>query len=198
MFSGIIEKTSRVISIESNSGNRIFSIQNVFPDELYIDQSIAHNGVCLTVIDINEKVYKVEAIEETLKVSNLGNLVEGDIVNLERSIRMNDRMDGHIVQGHVDAIAKIRDIQNKEGSWEIKLSIPKAYDKYIIPKGSIALNGISLTLKSVNEEFIEVAIIPYTYEHTDIKNWKAGQSINVEFDMMGKYIVSYMDKINAR
>lgn len=198
MFSGIIEKTARVVNIEEKGTNKVFTIENVYPEELYIDQSISHNGTCLTVIEIEDREYKVEAIKETLDVTNLKFLKEGDLVNLERSVMANTRMDGHIVQGHVDTLANVTSIEEMDGSWEISLEIPKEKTHLVIPKGSISLNGISLTLKSVKDHRICVAIIPFTYEMTNIHEWKEGTVINVEFDVLGKYISAYMEKINAR
>lgn len=198
MFSGIIETTTSVLKIEKRGGNKLFSFENKFGDEIYIDQSIAHNGVCLTVIEFNNELYKVEAIADTLEVSNLDTLSEGDLVNLERSVTAHQRMDGHIVQGHVDDMVTITDITDKDGSWEIQLEIPIEKTNLIIPKGSVTLNGISLTIQSQIDNKIAVAIIPYTYNYTNVKNWKPGDKVNIEYDVLGKYIVGYMQKINAR
>ena len=198
MFSGIIEKTTKTLHIEVKGTNKIFTFENPFDEPLYIDQSISHNGACLTVIALDDKSYKVEAIKETLDITNLDALKVGDFVNLERSVQAKTRLDGHIVQGHVDSTAIVKEVKEMQGSWEIVLEIPKSKEHLVIPKGSIALNGISLTLKSVKDNMIEVAIIPYTYEHTNIHNWKEGSIVNVEYDMLGKYIVAYMEKINAR
>ena len=198
MFSGIIEKTTEVLNVKLEGTNKIFSFRNVYGDEIYIDQSISHNGACLTVVSFDMDSYQVVAIDETLKLTNLNELETGSIVNLERSVKAETRMDGHMVQGHVDSTAEVLKIENRDGSWEIALRIPSDMSNLVIKKGSITLNGISLTIKSIVEDIIEVAIIPYTYEMTNIHKWQTGDKINVEFDMMGKYIVSYLEKINAR
>lgn len=197
MFSGIVEKSKKVIDIEEKGTNLIFSIEKDFDEPLYIDQSISHNGVCLTVIDIQEDSYKVEAIKQTLDVSNLGNLQVGDLVNLERCIQMKTRIDGHIVQGHIDSTAKCLSVNDEDGSWVFTFELEDGNDKFIIPKGSITINGISLTLANINGNTIQVAIIPYTYENTNLHKINAGDTVNIEFDMMGKYIVNYMEKIKA-
>lgn len=198
MFSGIIEKTTEVLDVKEEGTNKVFSFRNVYGDEIYIDQSISHNGACLTVVSFDKDSYQVVAIDETLKLTNLNDLETGSIVNLERSVKAETRMDGHMVQGHVDSTAEVLKIENRDGSWEIALRIPADMSNFVIKKGSITLNGISLTIKSIVEDIIEVAIIPYTYEMTNIRKWQTGDKINVEFDMMGKYIVSYLEKINAR
>jgi len=198
MFSGIIEKTTHLIGLEKSGTNKIFSFENVYPGEIYIDQSISHNGVCLTVIEFDDMLYKVEAIKETLELTNLDSAKAGDLVNLERSVMASSRMDGHMVQGHVDGLAEVKNIAAMDGSWVVQLEIPEDKVNLVIQKGSIALNGISLTLKSVQGRTIEVAIIPYTYEMTNIHQWKPGDYINVEYDILGKYILAYMEKINAR
>ena len=198
MFSGIIEKTTEVLDVKEEGTNKVFSFRNVYGDEIYIDQSISHNGACLTVVSFDMNAYQVVAIDETLKLTNLNDLTTGSIVNLERSVKAETRMDGHMVQGHVDSTAEVLKIENRDGSWEIALRIPADMSNLLIKKGSITLNGISLTIKSIVEDIIEVAIIPYTYEMTNIHKWQTGDKINVEFDMMGKYIVSYLEKINAR
>jgi len=198
MFSGIIEKTTHLIGLEESGTNKIFSFENVYPEDIYIDQSISHNGVCLTVIEFDDKIYKVEAIQETLALTNLDSAKPGDLINLERSMMTHSRMDGHMVQGHVDGVAEVKKISEMDGSWIVQLEIPADKVNLVIQKGSIALNGISLTLKSVHERMVEVAIIPYTYQMTNIHQWKLGDYINVEYDIMGKYIIAYMEKINAR
>lgn len=198
MFSGIIEKTTQLLGLEKSGTNKIFTFENVYPGDIYIDQSISHNGVCLTVIEFNENTYKVEAIQETLALTNLDSARAGDLINLERSVMASSRMDGHMVQGHVDGKAEVKDISAMDGSWVIQLQIPEDKVNLVIQKGSIALNGISLTLKSVKDRMIEVAIIPYTYQMTNIHQWKPGDYINVEYDILGKYILAYMEKINAR
>lgn len=197
MFSGIVEKSKAVIDIEQKGTNLIFTIEKDFDEPLYIDQSISHNGVCLTVIDIQEDSYKVEAIKQTLEISNLGTLKVGDLVNLERCIQMKTRIDGHIVQGHVDSTAKCLSVKDENGSWLFTFQLEVGNDKFIIPKGSITINGISLTLANISGDKIQVAIIPYTYDNTNLHKVSPGDTVNIEFDMMGKYIVNYMEKIKA-
>lgn len=192
MFSGIVEKTAEVLNIETKQTNKIFTISNPYGNEIYIDQSISHNGVCLTVIEFDEQSYKVEAILETLNVSNLDMLGQGDIVNLERCVQMHTRLDGHMVQGHVDAMATITNISNKDGSWEVSIRIPDEHRALVIQKGSIAINGISLTIMSIMDNIVTVAIIPYTYEHTNVNEWKVNTKLNIEFDVIGKYVLNYM------
>ena len=174
MFSGIIEKTTKLLELQEEGTNKRFRFINVFPGEIYIDQSISHNGACLTVVSYDDETYEVVAIEETLQLTNLDELKIGDEVNLERSMRADSRMDGHMVQGHVDSTAVLKNIDQRDGSWIISLEIAEDKTNLVIPKGSIALNGISLTLKSVNSNIIELAIIPFTYDMTNIKNWKTG------------------------
>jgi len=197
MFSGIIEKVQPVLGIEAKGTNLIFEIKKAFDEPLYIDQSIAHNGVCLTVIEINDNSYKVEAIKETLDCSNLGTVQAGDLINLERCIQMNTRMDGHIVQGHVDSTATCRKVEDENGSWVFTFELEPGNETLVIPKGSITINGISLTLKSVDGNLIQVAIIPYTYEETNLKNIQPDDKVNIEYDMIGKYVNKYMEKVRS-
>ncbi len=196
MFSGIVEKTVKVLKVEKELTNKIFTLENPYSQDIYIDQSISHNGVCLTVTHFDDSSYRVAAIKETLEVSNLDCFEEGDLVNLERCVQANTRMDGHMVQGHVDSIATIKDIKDANGSWEVTIEIPIDKKHLVIHKGSIAINGISLTVMSIEENLVKVAIIPYTYEHTNVKNWEAGGSLNIEFDVIGKYVMAYMERIN--
>jgi riboflavin synthase len=189
MFTGIIEKTGIVKRIITDGSNKSFMIESILSPELKTDQSLSHNGVCLTVENVNGKLHQVTAIEETLKKSNLGALNEGDVINLERCMLMNGRIDGHIVQGHVDDTAACISICEKDGSWEYEFVYDKKYAPLIIEKGSIALNGISLTVFNVTENTFQVAIIPYTYENTNIKYLKKGDRVNIEFDVVGKYIL---------
>lgn len=192
MFSGIIEKLGRVLEINQEGTNYHFTIGLPDTSELYIDQSISHNGVCLTVVSIEEGKYVVTAIEETMKVSNLGDLKVGSKVNLERAMLPNTRLDGHMVQGHVDAMAELLSIDQKEGSWYFRFSYDEAHTNLVVSKGSIAINGVSLTVvePSINE--LSVAIIPYTYEHTNFCLLRAGDKVNVEFDIIGKYVAKHM------
>jgi len=197
MFSGIVEALQPILSIEEKGTNLIFTVQESFDEPLYIDQSISHNGVCLTVIEINDNNYKVEAIKETLDRSNLGHLKIKDLVNLERSVRMNTRMDGHMVQGHVDNTAKTVNIKDENGSWIFSFELPTGTSSLVIPKGSITINGISLTVMDIQNDIVSVAIIPYTYEHTNLRNLTVGDLVNIEFDAIGKYVINYLEKTSA-
>ena len=188
MFTGIIETLGKVTEITREGTNASFWITSTLSNELKVDQSLSHNGVCLTVEEIKDHQYKVTAIDETLKKTNLGKLEVNSLVNLERCLQMNGRLDGHIVQGHVDSTATCLKILVKEGSWEYNFEIDPSFASLIIEKGSITLNGISLTLFNVTDKSFTVAIIPYTYEHTNLKNVNVGETVNVEFDMIGKYV----------
>jgi len=197
MFSGIIEQIGHIEAIEDYGTGKTFKIKHSFQDDLYIDQSICHNGTCLTVVKIEDDTYEVVAILETLRVTNLGTLKKGDHVNLERSVTMETRLDGHIVQGHVDCTGQVTQIRDENGSWEFTISFPSKYRNLLIHKGSVTLNGISLTITELASEALKVAIIPYTYEHTNLQYLKSGDTINIEFDSIGKYIANYMQKTNA-
>ena len=198
MFTGIIEEVVEVKSIEIQGSNKVFYfLRTKGIEDLYIDQSIAHNGVCLTVIEILADGYKVEAINETLKVTNLNQIKAGDMVNLELSTKLGSRIDGHMVQGHVDTRAETIDISDEDGSWLFRFAIPKEDTLNVIPKGSITINGISLTIQKIDGSIITVAIIPYTYEHTNLSRLVPGDSVNIEFDVIGKYVNNYLQKINS-
>ena len=188
MFTGIIENIGRVEKIETNGTNKTFWISSPISNELKTDQSLAHNGVCLTVEEVVANTHKITAIEETLRKSNLGALEIGSIVNLERCMAMNGRLDGHIVQGHVDATAICVDRKQLDGSWEFVFEFDKRFAHLAIEKGSITVNGISLTCFNVTDTAFTVAIIPYTYEHTNIQYVHVGNAVNIEFDIIGKYI----------
>lgn len=193
MFSGIIEEAAILKAIEHDKGNVHLTLACSFINELKIDQSIAHNGVCLTVVNITDDAYTVTAIQETLDRSNLGMLAVGDKVNLERSMLMNGRLDGHIVQGHVDQTAVCKDVRETDGSWyfsfEYKLDKEMAQQGYMtVEKGSVCVNGVSLTVCNSRENSFEVAIIPYTFEHTNFCQINKGTTVNIEFDIVGKYI----------
>ena len=192
MFSGIIEKLGRVLDIKQEGSNYHFTIGLPDTSELYIDQSIAHNGVCLTVVDIKDGQYTVTAIEETMKVSNLGDIKKGDKINLERAMLPNTRLDGHMVQGHVDAMAEVISIDQKEGSWYFRFKYGEEHSKLVVSKGSIAINGTSLTVVEPTDTELSVAIIPYTYEHTNFCLLRTGDKVNVEFDIIGKYVAKHM------
>jgi riboflavin synthase len=189
MFSGIVEEAARVVKLEKDQDNLHLTLECSFVNELKIDQSISHNGVCLTVVKKTDKDYTVTAIRETLEKSNLGLLKVGDRVNLERSMLMNGRLDGHIVQGHVDQTAVCTDVREAEGSWYFRFGYDPAKDDYItVEKGSVSVNGVSLTVVNSKDNSFEVAIIPFTYEMTNFHQIKAGTVVNLEFDIIGKYI----------
>jgi riboflavin synthase len=188
MFTGIIECLGKVESISKIKNNVEFWISASFVDELKVDQSIAHNGVCLTVVEIKEGKYKVTAIDETLQKSNLGNLQINDFVNLERCMLFNGRIDGHLVQGHVDTIARITHIKDENGSWRIGFEYVPSQHHITVEKGSICVNGVSLTVVNSLKSSFEVAIIPFTWENTTFKYLKINQNVNLEFDIIGKYV----------
>ena len=189
MFTGIIETTGKVKEVISKGSNKTFWIESSHSPELKIDQSVSHNGVCMTVEETNGNHHRVTAIVETLEKSNLGDWSAGTIIDLERSLQLGDRLDGHIVQGHVDAVAVCNKVIEKDGSWEYVFEFPKKFAALIIEKGSIAVNGISLTAFTVKKKNFTVAVIPYTFEHTNIKEIKEGSRVNLEFDMIGKYLL---------
>lgn len=193
MFSGIIEEAATVVAIEKDKGNVHLTLQCSFVNELKIDQSVSHNGVCLTVVNKTADTYTVTAIKETLDRSNLGLFQVGDKVNLERSMLMNGRLDGHIVQGHVDCTAVCKEVKEADGSWyftfEYDFDREMAKKGYLtVDKGSVTVNGVSLTVVSPTNNTFQVAIIPYTYEYTNFHQIKAGTVVNLEFDIIGKYI----------
>ena len=188
MFTGIIESVGIIEHIEQNGSNKSFWITSAISNELKVDQSVSHNGVCLTVESATENRHQVTAIEETLVKSNFNEVRVGDEINLERCMLMNGRIDGHIVQGHVDASAVCIDRKDLNGSWEYRFNFSEEFAKLVIEKGSIAINGISLTLFNVGLNEFSVAIIPYTYQHTNMNGVNVGTIVNIEFDMMGKYI----------
>ena len=188
MFTGIIESLGRVNAIESKGTNKTFWIASPISHELKVDQSISHNGVCLTVEEQKDDLHRVTAIEETLEKSNLSHWQPGDLVNLERCLIMNGRLDGHIVQGHVDTTATCLDRKDLQGSWEFRFEFPKKFTQLVIEKGSICLNGISLTIFNVKKTRFDIAVIPYTFEHTNIQSVNPGSKVNLEFDMIGKYV----------
>jgi riboflavin synthase len=188
MFTGIIETLGEIKALHKDGGNVHITIASSVTDELKIDQSVAHNGVCLTVIAINKNEYTVTAIQETIDKTNLSDWKTGDFVNLERAMKLGDRLDGHIVQGHVDQTGICKYIEEANGSWYFTFDYDPILNHLTIEKGSITINGVSLTvINSMKSEF-SVAIIPYTYEHTNFKNFKIGTKINLEFDVIGKYV----------
>lgn len=188
MFTGIIETLAKVEVIEKENSNVHFTFASPITHELKIDQSVAHNGVCLTVVNISGNTYTVTAIDETLKRSNLGELKPGDMVNLERCMPANGRFDGHIVQGHVDTTAVCNEVKDLGGSWEFVFEHEKSETNITVEKGSITVNGVSLTVVQSTPTFFSVCIIPYTFEHTNFKNIRKGTKVNIEFDVIGKYV----------
>ncbi len=192
MFTGIIETTGIVKEVIINGSNKTFWIGSDISNSFTIDQSVSHNGVCLTVEAISNNTHQLTAIDETLNKTNLNDWKTGDIVNIERCLQMNGRLDGHIVQGHADTTALCTALLAKDGSWEYSFEIDQKFAGLIIEKGSIALNGISLTIFNVGANNFTVAIIPYTYEHTNMKQLQAGSTVNIEFDMIGKYVTRMM------
>jgi riboflavin synthase len=187
MFTGIIEQIAEVVKVESEGSNVHISLKSTITSELKIDQSVAHNGVCLTVVKINGDEYTVTAIKETLDKSNIGLLVVGSKVNIERCLKLGDRLDGHMVQGHVDQTAKCVDVKKENGSYVYTFK-HKESDNMTVEKGSVCVNGISLTVVNSKDTSFSVAIIPYTHEHTNFHEFKEGTIVNIEFDVLGKYI----------
>jgi riboflavin synthase len=192
MFTGIIEEVGKVAHIEQEGSNYHFQINANFAKELKVDQSVAHNGVCLTVVDCNENSYKVTAIKETLGKTNLGNWKTGTSVNLERGMRLNAHLDGHIVQGHVDQTATCTEVKVEDGSWVFSFSYNPTQQNVTIEKGSITINGVSLTVVDSEINHFSVAIIPFTYEHTNFNHIQKGDVVNLEFDVIGKYVKRLM------
>jgi riboflavin synthase len=188
MFTGIIEKTGKIKEIISTGTNKSFWIESPLATELKIDQSLSHNGVCLTVEEIKNGMHRVTAIEETILKTNLGNWTDGSLVNLERCMQLNGRLDGHIVQGHVDCTAACTGIVKKDGSWEFTFAFPEPFAALVIEKGSVTINGISLTCFHVTKNQFTVAIIPYTFEHTNMSSLQQGEAVNIEWDIIGKYV----------
>ena len=188
MFTGIIEQTGIIRTIEKAGDNLVFWLESLLANELKVDQSVSHNGVCLTIEEIKGNMHRVTAIDETLKKTNLPHWQPGNIVNLERCMPVNGRLDGHIVQGHVDGLGCCNTITEKNGSWEYTIGIDPSFAAFIIEKGSISLNGISLTIFNVTDDSFTVAIIPYTYMHTNMQQLRKGDTVNIEFDIIGKYV----------
>lgn len=197
MFTGIIEQLGRFTRIEQEGTNIHFTVKAGFTHELKIDQSVAHNGVCLTVVAIQGDEYVVTAIDETLKKTNLGSVQVNDVVNLERCMPANGRFDGHIVQGHVDDTATCTGVTDENGSWLFSFRLNRAEgQRYIVNKGSVCINGISLTVVNCENDVFSVAIIPYTFEHTNLHAVKAGSTVNIEYDIVGKYIAKMLKRNN--
>ena len=194
MFTGIIETLGKVTQLKRDQGNLHISVQSQLASELKIDQSVAHNGVCLTVVQIIDDNHTVTAIDETLQKSNIGDLQVGGLINLERCMQMNGRLDGHIVQGHVDQTAVCINLEVTDGSWVYTFEYDVTKGNLTVEKGSICVNGISLTVVNSQDNTFSVAIIPYTYEHTNLKQVKIGSQVNLEFDIIGKYVAKMMGK----
>ena len=192
MFTGIIEGLGEVVAIEIDGENVHFSIKSTFTNELKVDQSLAHNGVCLTIVNIAGEVYTVTAIKETLDKSSLGGLIVGSQVNLERAMLANGRFDGHVVQGHVDQTAICKSVTEEEGSWTFTFEYESIHGNITVEKGSITVNGVSLTVVNSKENQFSVCIIPYTKEHTTFNFLKEGDKVNLEFDIIGKYVAKLM------
>ncbi len=198
MFTGIIETIGVVRHVYPFKDNVRFLIESNFKDELKVDQSVSHNGVCLTIEEINEKGYVVTAIKETLLKSNLGNLKVGDSINLERGMKLGGRLDGHLVQGHVDQIASCINITEEEGSWTYEFAFEATEEDHIVvPKGSITINGVSLTVIRGDKNNFTVGIIPYTFENTNFKEFEFGSVVNLEFDILGKYVSRLLSQRNV-
>lgn len=196
MFSGIVDAMAQVIKIDQDQSNKHFTLRNPYPEQMGIDQSIAHNGVCLTVVRNEGENYIVTAMQETLNRSNLGVIKEGDWVNLERAMVLGDRLDGHIVQGHVDQTARCIEVKETDGSWYYRFEYDHTPDMlergyFCVDKGSVCINGVSLTVcdpdVKADKGFVSVCIIPYTYENTNFKDIQVGTIVNLEFDIIGKY-----------
>lgn len=194
MFTGIIETLGNITELRKDQGNLHITVTSAISHELKIDQSVAHNGVCLTVVALADGSHTVTAIEETLNKSNLGELKTGDLVNLERCMQMNARLDGHIVQGHVDQTAVCTGFNELDGSWEYTFEYDAASGNVTVEKGSICVNGISLTVVNSKANSFSVAIIPYTHEHTNLQQVRVGSTVNLEFDIIGKYVARLMQR----
>jgi riboflavin synthase len=194
MFTGIIETLGKITDLQQEKGNLNITVESVISHELKIDQSVSHNGVCLTVVALADGLHVVTAIEETLNKTNLSALKVGDPVNLERCMQMNARLDGHIVQGHVDQVAVCTAFKELDGSWEYTFEYDAASGNVTVEKGSICVNGISLTVVNSHANSFSVAIIPYTFEHTNLHNVKVGSQVNLEFDIIGKYVARLMQR----
>jgi len=188
MFTGIVEEIGKIVAVEKSEGNVNLTISAEMTPELKIDQSVSHNGVCLTVVSIEGNMYTVTAVQETLTKTSIGNLKTGDAVNLERGMKLGARLDGHIVQGHVDQTATCKEVKETEGSWLYTFEYDPSVGNLTIEKGSITVNGVSLTVVNSKATEFSVAIIPYTYEHTNFKDLQKGDTVNLEFDVIGKYV----------
>ena len=193
MFTGIIKSVGSVRKISQLDGGKEITITSDFAEEVRVDQSISINGVCHTATAVEDQTFTVQSVEETLRKTNIGDLQQGDRVNLERSLRADQLMDGHIVQGHVDATGTIKDIKQEGTDWLFTIKYPEDYANLIVGRGSIAIDGISLTVANEQDHAFTVAIIPYTYEHTNLNEKQVGDTVNLEFDVIGKYVVKYLE-----
>jgi len=188
MFSGIVEEVGEIIEISTSGSNIKFRVKSNLAQEASVDQSISHDGICLTVTEVHDDSYTVVAVNETISLTNLDSKKVGDRVNLERCVKVNDRLDGHIVQGHVDALGRCTKIENHDGSWMITFKYPPKDRNLLVSKGSITVNGVSLTVIAPSEDEFSIAIIPYTFEHTTFKYLTNGSRVNLEYDIIGKYL----------
>ena len=188
MFTGIIESLGKITDVSVDRGNIDFTIKSDISKELKVDQSVSHNGVCLTVTETRNNTHKVTAVKETLDRSSLKNSLIGDLINLERAMKLGERLDGHLVQGHVDGVAKCLEVSVNDGSWIYKFEFDITYEMLLIEKGSICINGVSLTVFDIDKNTFKVTIIPYTFENTSFKGLKQDDLVNIEFDMIGKYL----------
>ena len=194
MFTGIIEEVGRLVEITPFGGGRKLRIKSNFASQLRVDQSVAVNGACQTVVAADDETFEVVAIEETLRKTTFGSFVDDMPVNLERAMPTNGRLDGHFVLGHVDATGTVESVEQEETNWLIEVSFDEQYEAYVIPVGSITIDGISLTVARLERNRLTVAIIPHTYEHTNVSKWQVGTKVNLEFDMIGKYVVRWLDR----
>ena len=194
MFTGIIESLGKITKVKADRGNIDFTIESEISKELKIDQSVSHNGVCLTVTEKNDNTHTVTAVKETLDKSSLKNFLVDDLINLERAMKLGERLDGHLVQGHVDGVAKCISVSVNDGSWIYQFEFDIKNEMLLIEKGSICINGVSLTVFDIVKNTFKVTIIPYTYENTSFKKLKEGGIVNIEFDMIGKYLARFIEK----
>ena len=194
MFTGIVEDMATITAITPQENNLNIRLSSSFVGDLQIDQSVAHNGVCLTVVELKEKEYSVTAIHESIQKTNIGSWQVGDLINVERAVNLQSMLDGHIVQGHVDTTLQCTKIENEQGSQRFTFSYSDDVATYLIPKGSVCINGVSLTLASLTDNEFSVAIIPYTLEHTNFKTLQVGDDVNIEFDVIGKYVNRIMSR----
>ena len=194
MFTGIIEEVGRLVEVTPYGGGRKLKIKSGFASELKPDQSVAVNGACQTVVAADDETFEVVAIEETLRKTTFGEFAQDMPLNLERAMPTNGRLDGHFVLGHVDATGTVSSVELEETNWLIEVVFDEEYEAYVIPVGSITIDGISLTVARLESNRLTVAIIPHTYEHTNVSTWKVGTRVNLEFDMIGKYVVRWLDR----